>query len=120
MVLRRRQARALKHWIDQQLAAAYMRWAEHTAEIRRQRYVLSKALGRLAHRQLSGAFLRWAEHVAELQWQRRIVSKTVARMAQRQLAGAFGAWCEHAGALAEDSKRLHLMEIGRASCRERV
>ena len=42
MVLRRRQARALKHWIERSLAAAYMRWAEHAAEARVQRQLLSK------------------------------------------------------------------------------
>ena len=68
------------------LAAVYVRWAEHTAEVRGRRYVLSNAVSRLARRQLSGAFLRWAEHVVELQWQRRIAMRAVERMAQRPLA----------------------------------
>ena len=58
---------ALKHWMGRVLAAAYMQWAGNCAEARRQRQLLSKALGRLAHRQLSRAFLRWAKHVAKMQ-----------------------------------------------------
>ena len=78
-VLRRKQARALKHWTERQLAAAYGRWAEHAQEAKVQRQRLSKALGRLAHRQLSGAYLRWAEHVAEAQWQRHHNKDVVVR-----------------------------------------
>ena len=55
----------MKHWMQRELAAAYLRWVENCAEARRQRQLLSKALRRLAHGQLSRAFLRWAKHVAK-------------------------------------------------------
>jgi len=64
-VLRRRQARALKHWIERSLAAAYMRWAEHVTGARvlvRKKTVATQVVSRrIAVRKVCSMMLAWHE-----------------------------------------------------------
>ena len=110
VVLRRRQARALKHWMFCQAAKAYNRWTIYTAGSRWKKRMLRQALGRLANRQLSGAFLRWLEHVSELVWRQQMVAKALVRMQCRGLARAFQAWAfVHEQYRATDARKLFVM-----------
>ena len=73
---------------------AWVRWAEAAKELRDQRALLSKAVGRISLMAAFAAFSRWREVVVGDRAQRALLRKAAGRIMFRQQRLAFAQWQE--------------------------
>ena len=80
--------------LNRAVAVAFEGWKQSVEEVKRNRDIVARVLGKMRMREAAQAYYAWCEVVEERKRNREIVAKIVGKMRMREAAQAYYAWCE--------------------------